>query len=153
MVDAGRHRSDRDRGAVGWSVAAFVATVLPLGLAAWLPVASEVTTDSSGVTVEARRTLLAGEGSSILFVLAVPALVAAVPLITCRTGRAQTARITAAVTLGVCVALGAMTVGVAYLPAAALALVAAVRGRQDPAPTPPPPPPLTPPAAPGPRPV
>lgn len=144
MLDA-----DRDRGAVGWSVAAFVATVLPLGLAAWLPVASEVTTDSSGVTVETRRTLLAGEGSSILVVLAVPALVAAVPLIACRTSRAQTARIAAAVALGLCAVLGAMSVGVAYLPAVALAITAAARGRQSRTVGQP----LPPPATPGPRPA
>lgn len=150
MVDAGRHW---DRGAVGWSVAAFVATLLPVGLAAWLPVVSEVTTDSSGVTVETRRSLVAGEGSSILFVLAVPALLAAAPLIVCRTRRAQTARIAAAIALGLCAVLGAMTVGVAYLPAIALALVAAARDRQDRSPIPPPPPPFTPPAATGTRPA
>ena len=113
-----------------WSLAALIATVMPLALAMWLPLVSEVVPDGTGATTETQRTLVASEGPSVLGLLAVPVLVAAIPVLARRTRRAREARIGTAVALLVCAALGAMTVGVAYLPAVALAIVAAARSQR-----------------------
>ena len=113
-----------------WSLAALIATLIPLALVVWLPVTSEVSVDSSGLTTETQRTLLASEGASVLGVLAVPVLVAAIPLAASGTRRSRQARIGAAIALGLCVVLGAMTVGVAYVPATMLAIVAASRDQR-----------------------
>lgn len=121
-----------DRAAGHWSVGAFLATLVPLALAIWVPLGSEVTVDSSGVTSETQRTLLASEGPSILAVLAVPALVAAAPLMAGRHRRIRDIRIAVAIGLLVCAALGALSVGPAYLPAVGLSVAAAALSRQEP---------------------
>lgn len=114
-----------------WNAASLVAATVPLLLAWRLPLTTNVTTDSSGVTTETTRSLLAAEGPWLLAVLAVPVAVAAVPLMARHHPRAQQARIGAVIGLGVCVVLGAMTMGVTCIPALALAVVAASRGRRQ----------------------
>lgn len=89
---------------------------LPTGMSESMSVTGSADGSTSVVTTESHRTtLLATEGRSVLVTLAIPVLVAACLLIPVR--RAQQA---AAIALTAFCVLGAMSIGFAYLPAAAL---------------------------------
>lgn len=77
-----------------------------------------VTTATSG-----HETLLAGEGPSVLIVLAVPVVLAAAGAWPWTARRARRARLVAGWLLLIGVLAGAMTIGLFYLPAAVLLLV------------------------------
>lgn len=122
MSIAGESRADRFAiAAVLWTVAAGVAlALLPLG-------ESSTGTNIAGVFVESttRHSLLESEGATILIPLAIPTLLASLALIV----RLRPMRLASgALLLAFCV-LGAMSIGVYFLPAAVLLLVA---GSQQP---------------------
>ncbi|MEP7047823.1 MAG: hypothetical protein ABI949_14135 [Ilumatobacteraceae bacterium] len=87
------------------------------GLAAvLLPLGSSVNVDSSGVATTTRMSLLTSEGPSVLFIVTVPVVLVAVPLFL-RSGRAAyRARIVSVVLLTVLALLGAMSIGLFFVP-------------------------------------
>ena len=107
----------------------------------FLPTTSRVTTRSSGSPsppVVTHQTLLEHEGSSVLVVLAVPVLVAALGVLVGAGPGRLLLRVLAAFLLGVFSVLAAASIGLLYAPAAlAMALAAAAtpaRVRPDRAP-------------------
>lgn len=114
---------------------------LPMAMA-WLPLGLEETAGSGGGTSAHRVSLVAAEGAGVLVVFVVPVVIAALPLLFPEP-LAHKVRAGAALALGLGVLLGAMTIGVFYLPALGLLIAAAVVGRPAtpparPAATPPP---------------
>ncbi len=81
-------------------------------------------TNSSVGPITSRSTLMDINGAGILLILAMPTVVALIPLLMPATVRRRTAAI-AGVLVGVFSFLGAMTVGLFYLPTALLLLVGA----------------------------
>lgn len=138
----------QDEGAAGGP--ARVASVVTLALAlagsltaALLPVYSgsseSLTTDpATGETVtsstESSATLAQKNGFGVLLLLAVPVVVAALPLVARRSGTLRVLLVTTAVALAAVTVLGALSVGTFFAPAAVAAVVAAAlpaRRRQD----------------------
>jgi hypothetical protein len=114
-----------------WGVAGLVLAALPIA-AAWLPLVTEVTVSTAasvGATSTRHRSLVQAEGLAVLVPMAVPALVAAVPLAFRRTGRAHTLRVAAAAVLGAGCLVALASIGVFYVPAVLALVAAAVRGR------------------------
>ena len=102
-------------------LAAAAATSIAAAVAPTVATSSCVTTSpGSSSCTSTRESLLAGEGSAVLLVLAVPVLVSLWPLLL-GTHRA-TVLAAAALTLAMLVAL--MSIGILYLPTVALAWVA-----------------------------
>ncbi|UUT35940.1 hypothetical protein [Microbacterium elymi] len=101
------------------------ALTLAAGVAlCFLPAFQSVTSDSDGHQATRTQTLLQMQGSAYLLVLVIPVLIAAVPLLL--RGRAwRVSSIVAAVLLGVFALVGALSIGVFYLPAAIVEVVAA----------------------------
>ncbi|MFE7408045.1 hypothetical protein [Isoptericola sp. NPDC057559] len=117
-------------------VAAVVTLVLALAgfvVAALLPVYSGSTAEMSGDpvtgaavrTTETTATLAQVNGPGILVVLALPVVVAALPLLARRARGFLALRVTTAVLLVLMTLLGALSVGILFAPAAVAAVVAA----------------------------
>jgi MFS family permease len=125
---------ERDRGLVP-AIAGLLLAIAASAFFAWYPAGSSTSTSSSisstGVqssTVVRRssETLLAHEGPSVLIVLAIPVVLAVGAIVVARWRRRHGARIVIACLLLVGCMLGAMSVGLFYVPAAALLMVSAV---------------------------
>jgi hypothetical protein len=102
--------------ATRWNTAA-VAVALATGLGvALIPLGQSTTVGSDGVEVTTDVSLLASEGAGVLAVLAVPALLVAVPLLFRRPRRAFASRAVIVGLLGVLVVLGALSIGVFFVP-------------------------------------
>ncbi len=112
---------------------------LPMALA-WLPLGLEETATSDGAASSHLVSLVAVEGAGVLLVFLVPAVIAALPLLFPEP-LAHKVRVGSAVGLGIGVLLGAMTIGIFYLPALGLLIAAAVVGRPPAPPRPATPPP------------
>lgn len=105
-------------------LAAFALAVAGSAYLAVVPVYSGSWTDSTGASGTASATLIEVNGTWAIVLLAVPVLITLVPLFA--RGRAwQVLSIAAAVLLGVVTILGSMTIGVFYMPALIVAIVAA----------------------------
>lgn len=90
----------------------------------FLPVYSGVTSDSNGTSTEARATLVQVNGPSVLILLAVPVVISLVPLLA--HGRAwPLLSIVAAILLGIAVLLGILSIGVFFVPALIVEIIAA----------------------------
>jgi hypothetical protein len=120
---------DRGGRAERWSFVALVLSVLPVAVA-WLPLATETTTDSSGTTTTSHPSLIDNEGVSVLIVLLVPVMIAAIPVLLRHRPAAQAARTTAAVLMAIGVVLALLSIGIFYLPALVALVVAAATGRR-----------------------
>jgi hypothetical protein len=101
---------------------------------AWLPLGSATSADSNGTVTASHPSLIETEGLSVLIVLLVPVVIAAVPLLF-RYTSAQAARIVAAVLMAIGVVLAMMSIGIFYVPALIALIVAAASGRSRLAPT------------------
>jgi len=112
------------------AVAAFVTASVGALVAAFAPTYTGCG-PSSGVEVCSHTTGFAVNGSWILVVVSVPVLVALVPVLI----RRRPARIVAAVLLWIGCALGMLSIGMFFIPAAILMTIAAAQ----PSPTPVPP--------------
>ena len=112
------------------TVAAFVTVAIGALVAAFAPTYSGCGS-SSGVEVCSHTTGFAVNGSWILVVVSVPVLVSLVPVLV----RRRPARIVSAVLLWIGCALGMLSIGMFFVPAAILMTIAAAQ----PSPTPVPP--------------
>jgi hypothetical protein len=106
-----------------WTVAAFMAATLGALVAAFAPTYSGCATTPSGGEVCGHETSFAVNGAWVLVVVSVPVLVAFVPVLV----RRRPARIVSAVLLWIGCVLGALSVGMFFVPAAILMTVAATR--------------------------
>ena len=117
------------------AVAAFVAAAIGALVAAFAPTYTGCTTTAgSAVEVCSHETAFAVNGAWVLVVVSVPVLVTLVPVLI----RRRPARIVSAVLLWIGCALGMLSVGMFFLPAAILMTIAAAQ--PSPAPVPPMPP-------------
>jgi hypothetical protein len=99
-----------------WNIAA-VAIALLTGLGALLlPIGASSSIDSNGVETSTRVSLLSNEGPSVLIVVAIPALLVAMPLLLRgATGRHRSRTIIVTL-LGIFVLLAAMSIGLFFVP-------------------------------------
>jgi hypothetical protein len=107
--------------ALAWAVVLGILwLVLPLGQS------TSVTSSSDGTTVveSSRQSLLGSEGARVVLVLAVPVVLAAIAVGVAGSRRAALVRFVCGGALAVGCLLGAMTVGLPYVPAAVFLLVA-----------------------------
>jgi hypothetical protein len=105
--------------AAGWAIAAFIALLV-------LPVYSSITTTMNGTAVRGSATLLSVNGPRVLFVLAVPVLASLLAIIPAPSRVQRVLAIAAAAIASGFVLLGAMTVGVFFLPTALALILAAL---------------------------
>jgi hypothetical protein len=112
-----------------WSFVALVLSILPVAVA-WLPLATETTTDSSGITTTSHPSLIDNEGRSVLLVLLVPVVIAVIPVLLRHRPVAQAARTAAVVLMGIGVLLALLSIGIFYVPALVALGVAAATGRR-----------------------
>ena len=116
------------------TVAAFVTAAIGALVAAFAPTYTGCTTAGSAVEVCGRETSFAVNGSWVLVVVSVPVLVSLIPVLI----RRRPARIVSATLLWIGCALGMLSVGMFFLPAAILMTIAAAQ--PSPSPVPPMPP-------------
>lgn len=99
-----------------WNIAAAVIAALTSAGGLFVPLGMSSSTDSNGVQTTTRVSLLSYEGPSVLIVMAIPVLLVSLPL----TMRGDTAsyrsRIAAVVLLSILVVLGALSIGLFFIP-------------------------------------
>lgn len=99
-----------------WNIAAAVIAALTSAGGLFVPLGMSSSTDSNGVQTTTRVSLLSYEGPSVLIVMAIPVLLVSLPL----TMRGETAsyrsRIAAVVLLSILVVLGALSIGLFFIP-------------------------------------
>ena len=130
-IDAG----GSDRVAIRWALAALLWTVA-IGVVWLLAPTGEstsvsVSSDGTMVTESSRTTLLQSEGASVILVLAVPVVIAGIAVAASRWRRSRRIRFVCGGVLLFACLLGAASVGLPYLPAAAALLISgatSVRG-------------------------
>jgi hypothetical protein len=125
MYDSGMRypreaHDDRDRSADSrarrWNIVAVVLAVLTGFGALLLPLGTRSSAEANGVERTTRVSLWSNEGPSVLIVVAIPVLLVALPLI-CRGATASyRSRVVIVVLLSVLVVLGAMSIGLFFIP-------------------------------------
>ncbi len=99
-----------------WNLIA-VAIAMSTGLAlALLPLGTSLTVDSNGLATTNHYSLLSSEGAGVLFVVAIPALLVSVPLVLGSEVAAYRSRVVITALLGIFVFLGALSIGVFFMP-------------------------------------
>jgi hypothetical protein len=105
-------------------IAALVLAAVAATVVVFVPLATEATSDSSGNETTAAVSLLQSMGPSVFLIVAIPVVIAALPLFS--RGRTWVVlSIVSAALLWTFVVLGALSIGVFFMPAAILSLVAA----------------------------
>jgi len=107
-------------------------TVCASVLFLFAPLGMEESVSSSGAPDQRRLSLLQMNGWRILLVLGIPIVFAAVPVILRRSGHLRTLCVAAAVLLCTYCVLGALSIGIYYVPSAALMIAAAATTRNGP---------------------
>jgi len=97
------------------------------------PLGMEQSVSSSGTEEQHRLSLLQMNGWRILLVLGIPVVFAAIPVAFRRSGHTRTLCVAAAVLLCTYCILGALSIGIYYVPSAALMIAAAATTRNTPA--------------------
>jgi hypothetical protein len=92
-----------------------IAMLTGLG-AALLPLGTSSTADSSGLQTSSRVSLLSNEGPSVLIIVALPALLVALPLLLRGATMSYRARVVVVTLLGLLVVLGMMSIGLFFVP-------------------------------------
>jgi hypothetical protein len=120
--------SGRATGGLAWAAVAW--TVVAAMVLVVAPMSRTVATASDGsdvvVTTTSSQTLLENEGASVILVLLVPVAIALAGAVG-RGPRARRRRIAAGSVLTVACLLGAMSIGIFFVPAAALLLTAGLK--------------------------
>jgi hypothetical protein len=96
-------------------VAVGLALVTGLGVA-FLPLGMRASLDSNGVATSTRVSLLSNEGPGVFIVVAIPALLVAVPLLLRGATASYRSRVSIVMLLGVFMLLGAMSIGLFFVP-------------------------------------
>lgn len=122
-VPASDARHDDPRRGDRWNLAAVAVAALTALGAAFLPTGTSTMTDSSGVVTTSHTSLVGNEGAGVLVVLVIPLLVIGAPLLLRRSSGVRVARQVVVGLLSVMVVLGALSVGVFFLPALALMVI------------------------------
>ena len=99
-----------------WNVVAVVTAALTGFGALLLPLGVRSSAESSGVERTTRVSLLSNEGPSVLIVVAIPVLLVALPLMLRGAAARYRSRVVIVVLLGVLVMLGAMSIGLFFVP-------------------------------------
>lgn len=99
-----------------WNLVAAAIALLTGLSAALLPLGMTSSVDSNGVQSSSRVSLLSHEGPSVLIVVALPAVLVSLPLLVRGAAASHRARVAIVVLLGVFVMLGAMTIGLFFVP-------------------------------------
>ncbi len=81
-----------------------------------LPLGTRSSLESNGVERTTRVSLLSNEGPSVLIVVAIPVLLVALPLMLRGAAASYRSRVVIVVLLGVLVLLGAMSIGLFFVP-------------------------------------
>ena len=124
-----------ERAGTWWAVAAWVWTTV-LGVV-WLVVplgssgSTTVLSDGTQVVESSRETLFDSEGMSVVALLAVPVLIAALAVLASRWHRARQARFVAGGMLFAACLVAAASIGLPYVPAAVGLLVAGAATPQE----------------------
>ncbi len=106
-----------------WNLAAVVVAALTAAGAAWLPTGTSTMTDSSGVVTTSHTSLVGNEGAGVLVVLVIPLLVVGAPLLLRGSSKVRVARQVVVGLLVVMVVLGALSIGVFFLPTLVLMII------------------------------
>jgi hypothetical protein len=117
-----------------WSTLALAYTILASILFLFAPLGVQQTSSSTGETTQ-NLSLLQAEGAGIAVPLALPVVVALVPVLLRRSPRVRTVTIAAAVLLTLMVIVALLSIGLYYAPAAGLMIAAAMKERASPRPT------------------
>ena len=111
---------DRDRPADSsarrWNIAAVAIAVVTGAGALLLPLGESSSVDSNGVQTNIGVSLLSNEGPSVLIVMAIPVLLVALPLTLRGATASYRSRVVIVVLLGIFVMLGAMSIGLFFVP-------------------------------------
>lgn len=99
-----------------WNIVAVAIAMLTGFGALLLPLGTRSSADTNGVERTARVSLLVDEGPSVLIVLAIPVLLVALPLMLRGAAASYRSRVVIVVLLGVLVMLGAMSIGLFFVP-------------------------------------
>lgn len=110
-----RDRPDDSR-ARRWNIVAVVIAMLTGFGTLLVPLGSSSSTGSNGVERTTRVSLLSNEGPSVLIVVAIPVLLVALPLMLRGAVASYRTRVVIVVLLSVLVLLGAMTIGLFFVP-------------------------------------
>ncbi len=129
MSTVRRDESDRTASTLVVVAAAWTLTMTAIWLFVPARRSVSISTSSSGETTSATstETLLESEGTSVLLVLAVPVVIVGIALLTRWSRHARRLRLTTAGLPFAGCLLGAASIGLFYLPAAVLLLVAGAR--------------------------
>lgn len=99
-----------------WNLAAVaIATATGFGTVL-LPLGMSASIDSTGLETSRRVSLLSNEGASVLIIVAIPALLVAVPLLLRGAAAVHRSRFVIVALLGLLVLLGAASIGVFFVP-------------------------------------
>jgi cytochrome bd-type quinol oxidase subunit 2 len=111
----GRDRAANSR-ASRWNIVALAIAVLTGFGALLLPLGMRSSAESNGVARTTRVSLLSNEGPSVLIVVAIPVLLVALPLMLRGATASYRSRVVIVVLLGILVMLGAMSIGLFFVP-------------------------------------
>jgi uncharacterized Tic20 family protein len=99
-----------------WNIVAVAIAMLTGFGALLLPLGTRSSAESNGVERTTRVSLLSNEGRSVLIVVAIPVVLVALPLMVRSAAASYRSRVAIVVLLGVLVMLGAMSIGLFFVP-------------------------------------
>jgi hypothetical protein len=99
-----------------WNVVAVAIAMLTGFGVLLLPLGTRSSAESNGVSRTTRVSLLSNEGPSVLIVVAIPVLLVALPLMLRGAAASYRSRVVIVTLLGVLVMLGAMSIGLFFVP-------------------------------------
>ena len=99
-----------------WNVVALVTAAITGLSAVLLPLGTTSTVASNGVETTNHVSLLSNEGPSVLVIVTIPLLLVALPLVLRDSKASHRARVVVVVLLGILVLLGAMSIGLFFVP-------------------------------------
>ena len=99
-----------------WNVVALVTAAITGFGAVLLPLGTSSTVASDGVVTTNQVSLLSNEGPSVLVIVTIPLLLVALPLVLRSWKASHRARVVVVVLLGILVLLGAMSIGLFFVP-------------------------------------
>ncbi|HEX3090111.1 MAG TPA: hypothetical protein VHQ23_15770 [Ilumatobacteraceae bacterium] len=99
-----------------WNIVALVTAAITGFSAVLLPLGTSTSVSSEGVTTTSHVSLLSNEGPSVLVIVTIPLLLVALPLLLRNPKASHRARVVVVVLLGILVLLGALSIGLFFVP-------------------------------------